>query len=111
MIAKVADFGLAQDIYVADYYRIGHGTPLPVKWLAPETLIDRVLTTQSDVVSIATMMIFIVTVVLQWSFGVTCWEIFTLGLQPYPSVDEYDMVNYLKSGKILDKPLLSSGKM
>ena len=51
MIAKVADFGLTQDIYVADYYRIGHNTLLPVKWLAPETLIDRVFTTQSDVVS------------------------------------------------------------
>ena len=51
MIAKVADFGLTQDIYVADYYRIGHSTPLPVKWLAPESLIDRVFTTQSDVVS------------------------------------------------------------
>ena len=48
---------------------------------------------------------------VQWSFGVTCWEIFTLGLQPYPSVDEYDMTNYLKSGKILDKPVLSSDKM
>ena len=51
MIAKVADFGLTQDVYVADYYRIGQGTPLPVKWLAPESLIDRVFTTQSDVVS------------------------------------------------------------
>lgn len=51
MIAKVADFGLAQDIYIADYYRIGQSTPLPVKWLAPESLIDRMFTTQSDVVS------------------------------------------------------------
>ena len=56
MIAKVADFGLSRDVYVTDYYRIGHNTPLPVKWLAPEALIDRMFTTQSDVVS--TMMIF-----------------------------------------------------
>ena len=51
MIAKVADFGLSRDVYITDYYRIGHNTPLPIKWLAPEALIDRVFTTQSDVVS------------------------------------------------------------
>ena len=56
MTAKVADFGLTQDIYITDYYRIGHNTPLPVKWLAPETLIDKVFTKQSDVVS--TMLMF-----------------------------------------------------
>ena len=56
MIAKVVDFGLSRDVYVTDYYRIGHNAPLPVKWLAPEALIDRMFTTQSDVVS--TMMIF-----------------------------------------------------
>ena len=51
MIAKVADFGLAQDVYITGYYKIGHNTPLPVKWLAPEALIDKTFTTQSDVVS------------------------------------------------------------
>ena len=52
MIAKVADFGLSRDVYITDYYRIiGHNTPLPVKWLALEALIDKLFTTQSDVVS------------------------------------------------------------
>ena len=56
MIAKVADFGLSRDVYLMDYYRMGHDTPLPIKWLAPEALIDKTFTTQSDVVS--TIMIF-----------------------------------------------------
>ena len=56
MTAKVADFGLSRDVYLTDYYRISHHTPLPVKWLAPEALIDRVFTTESDVVS--TIMMF-----------------------------------------------------
>ena len=51
MITKVADFGLSRDVYITDYYKIGQNTPLPVKWLAPEVLIDQVFTTQSDVVS------------------------------------------------------------
>ena len=55
MIAKVADFGLSRDVYVTDYYKLSQNTPLPVKWLAPEALIDQTFTTQSDVVSIITM--------------------------------------------------------
>ena len=53
MIVKVADFGLSRDIYVSDYYRLdcSKSTPLPVKWLAPEAIFDRVFTTKSDIVS------------------------------------------------------------
>ena len=56
MITKVADFGLSRDVYITNYYKICQNTPLPVKWLAPEVLIDQVFTTQSDVVS--TIIIF-----------------------------------------------------
>ena len=52
MVVKVADFGLSRDIYVSDYYRLEHSTPLPVKWLAPESIFDRVFTIKSDVVSV-----------------------------------------------------------
>ena len=36
---------------------------------------------------------------------------FSLGLQPYPSVDPSEMSSYLKSRKVLDKPSLSSDEM
>ena len=52
MLVKVADFGLARDIYEKDYY--AHQTkhrPLPIKWMAIETLEDFKATTASDVVS------------------------------------------------------------
>ena len=52
MVTKVADFGFSRDVHSTDYYRLGHPAPLPIKWLAPEALNERLFTTKSDVVSI-----------------------------------------------------------
>ena len=51
MTVKVADFGLARDIYIDSYYASSsRKIPLPVKWLAPEALLDRKFTEKTDVV-------------------------------------------------------------
>ena len=55
---KVADFGLSRDLLLRDYYRSDCGgggggggtTPVPVRWLAPESLDASVFTTMTDVV-------------------------------------------------------------
>jgi len=52
MTVKVADFGFSRYLYINDYYRLSHNTPLPVKWLALEALCDKVFTVKSDVVSV-----------------------------------------------------------
>ena len=41
---------------------------------------------------------------LQWSYGVTCWELFTGGKIPYPGVDPVSLSGLLESGHRLDKP-------
>ena len=46
----VGDFGFARDIYHSDYYRIGKGARLPVKWMPPETLTDGISNEKTDVV-------------------------------------------------------------
>ena len=51
LTVKVADFGLSRDVYITDYYLVNHSNPLPVKWLAPESLFDKVFSMKTDVVS------------------------------------------------------------
>ena len=48
-VMKVADFGLARDIYKSDMYVKTTSGVLPVKWMALESLFDRVYTEKSDV--------------------------------------------------------------
>lgn len=47
---KVGDFGLARDIYSSDYYRSGGNSIVPVKWMPPETLYDRISNEKTDIV-------------------------------------------------------------
>ncbi|XP_018419465.1 PREDICTED: fibroblast growth factor receptor 2 isoform X5 [Nanorana parkeri] len=87
-VMKIADFGLARDVNNIDYYKKTTNGRLPVKWMAPEALFDRVYTHQSDV----------------WSFGVLMWEIFTLGGSPYPGIPVEELFKLLKEGHRMDKP-------
>ena len=47
-VVKIADFGLTRAMYKQNYYR-KEGGMLPVKWMSPESLVDGVFTTKSDV--------------------------------------------------------------
>ncbi|XP_072757205.1 proto-oncogene tyrosine-protein kinase ROS-like [Anoplolepis gracilipes] len=88
-IVKIGDFGLARDIYKNQYYRMKGEALLPVRWMAPESLVDGIFTSQSDV----------------WSFGVLLWEIMSLGEQPYLVKNNDQVLEYVRSGGKLPKPL------
>ena len=50
---KIADFGLSRDIHRKDYYAAqDKERPLPVKWMAPESLETGIFTAKTDVVSL-----------------------------------------------------------
>lgn len=40
----------------------------------------------------------------QWSFGVTCWEVFSGGRTPYPGIHPVGLIDLLESGRRLSKP-------
>ena len=41
---------------------------------------------------------------LQWAFGVTCWEVFNGGKNPYPGMNPYSVAQMIESGERLQKP-------
>ena len=47
---KVADFGLARDIYSTEYYKMNQHTTLPVKWMSLESLLDGFFDEKTDMV-------------------------------------------------------------
>ncbi|XP_078495964.1 hepatocyte growth factor receptor [Ciona intestinalis] len=88
-VVKVADFGLARDIYEKEYYKPHeHAGRMPVKWMALESLQQQTFTIKTDV----------------WSFGILLWELLTRGVTPYPDVDAFDIVNYILDGRRLRQP-------
>ncbi|XP_023244156.1 leukocyte tyrosine kinase receptor-like isoform X1 [Centruroides sculpturatus] len=87
-VVKIADFGMARDIYRADYYRKGGKAMLPVKWMPPEAFLDGIFTCKTDV----------------WSFGVLLWEVMSLGYMPYPGRGNQDVMQMVTSGGRLEAP-------
>ncbi len=50
LIMKVSDFGLSRDIYSDECYHMESVKDrLPVRWMAPESIVDRDFTAASDV--------------------------------------------------------------
>lgn len=92
---KVADFGMSRDVFHSDYYRLTHKARLPVKWMPPESLFDNIFNEKTDV----------------WSFGVTCWEVFSIGHKPFTDIDNVEIPDYISNGNRLQKPVLCSDEM
>ncbi|XP_046614588.1 vascular endothelial growth factor receptor 1-like isoform X1 [Neodiprion virginianus] len=87
-LVKICDFGLAKNMYKDDNYQKKGDSPLPIKWMAIESIRDRLFSTQSDI----------------WSFGIVLWEFFTLAQTPYPGMDAEKQYHRLIEGYRMDKP-------
>ncbi|XP_053673665.1 vascular endothelial growth factor receptor 1 [Anopheles nili] len=92
-VVKICDFGLARSMYKSDNYKKKGEAPLPFKWLALECISDNVFSTYSDV----------------WAYGIVLWEVFSLGMVPYPGMDaNQELYNKLRDGYRMDKPQYSN---
>lgn len=93
---KVCDFGLSRKLYQEMGVIHDKDTPLPWRWMAPESLKHLVFSVESDV----------------WAYGVTLWEIFSLAEVPYHGIT-YDMKfsAELEKGMRLPKPKFASSEM
>ncbi|KAI5623460.1 serine/threonine-protein kinase LMTK1 isoform X1, partial [Silurus asotus] len=96
---KIGDYGLSHSKYKDDYFVTSDQTWVPLRWIAPE-LVDDVhgnllvadQTKQSNI----------------WSLGITIWELFELGNQPYRHYSDRQVLSFaVKDQQLkLPKPLL-----
>ena len=66
----------------------GDATALPVRWIAPETLLTGDYSKASDV----------------WSMGVLIWEVFAHGEMPYPSLNNEQVLQRIMQGYRMSRP-------
>uniref|UniRef100_A0ABD2W0Q1 receptor protein-tyrosine kinase n=1 Tax=Trichogramma kaykai TaxID=54128 RepID=A0ABD2W0Q1_9HYME len=90
-LCKIADFGMsrfADENGEVIETRHGQRNALPIRWMAPESLVYSLFTTKTDV----------------WSFGILMWEIVTLGSTPYPDMTAREVMRSVQSGYRLERP-------
>ncbi|XP_058042584.1 receptor-type tyrosine-protein kinase FLT3 [Ahaetulla prasina] len=92
-VAKICDFGLARDIMNDSNYVVRGNARLPVKWMSPESLFEGIYTIKSDV----------------WSYGILLWEIFSLGVNPYPGMQVNEkFYKLIQNGFKMDRPFYAT---
>ncbi|XP_021192444.3 tyrosine-protein kinase Shark isoform X1 [Helicoverpa armigera] len=87
--AKISDFGLSRALSTdSSYYKASRGGKWPIKWYAPESYNYGTFSHASDV----------------WSYGITLWEMFSYGKQPYGDMRGMEAIQIVESGKRLERP-------
>lgn len=94
-VVKICDFGLAKTMYNDVNYQRKGDSPLPIKWMAIESIRDRIFSTQSDI----------------WSYGIVLWEFFTLAETPYPGMEAEKLYERLVAGYRMEQPKYATSEV
>ncbi len=94
--AKICDFGLSRRLYNYGQYVKSQQEPLPWKWMAPEALRLNTFDEKTDV----------------WAYGVTLWEIYSLGCIPFSGISwDANFAAMLEGGLRMPKPQYEEKQM
>ena len=88
MICKVANFYLTQ-VIDDNTHETPMGVEFSIRWTAPEAVMRKHFTFKSDV----------------WSFGIVIYETITYGESPYPSMTDEQILQALKEGYRMPRPM------
>eukprot|EP00048_Salpingoeca_helianthica_P021013 m.247960 g.247960 ORF g.247960 m.247960 type:complete len:968 (-) comp54906_c0_seq1:54-2957(-) len=83
--AKVSDFGISR---VGTYESKHDDSLLPIRWMAPESLVSGNFNEMSDV----------------FSFGIVLWEVYTFGMTPYSTMTHHEVLQRVLSGYRMPLP-------
>jgi hypothetical protein len=88
-VVKIADFGATRQLPAdAKDMKLAEVLKVATRWLAIETMDHRVVSEKTDV----------------WAYGVTCWEIFAYGQEPYSDVHFLQVQRLVREGRRLAQP-------
>ena len=88
-ICKVGDFGLLRELPKdVDIYVATTNVAFPIRWMAPESHLNREFSTATDI----------------WSFGVVMWEMFYPDELPYKGMKNIQVAANVCTGKRLPIP-------
>ncbi|PIC16000.1 hypothetical protein B9Z55_022760 [Caenorhabditis nigoni] len=93
---KICDFGLMRALKDNEQmYTMAPQKKVPFAWCPPEALRHRKFSHASDV----------------WSYGVTIWELFTFGEEPWVGCRAIDVLKNIDAGERLEKPKYCSERI
>lgn len=76
---KISILSLCRDVYAKEYF-VFRQRQIPLRWMAPEAVLDEIFSTSSDI----------------WSFGVFIWEVFAFAGLPFEDKTDEEVLEDMR---------------